>query len=107
MCAESPQANVSPDDRPVITAIIGGGGGCEAILRMVEEDLLGRFRMAIRGVADVNPDAPGLQCAREMGVELVTTDYRELYQIPDLGLLIELRGLVVHRSSSLPVQTTR
>ena len=55
--AAAQQKNIE-EDRPVITAIVGGGGGCEAILRMVQEDSLSRFRMAIRGVADINPDAP-------------------------------------------------
>ena len=80
------------EDRPVVTAVIGGGSGCEAILRMVHEDALGRLRMSIRGVADTNSNAPGLCYAREIGIELVATDYRELYKIPDLGLLIELTG---------------
>ena len=80
------------EDRPVVTAVIGGGGGGEAILRMVQEDTLGRFRMSIRGVADTNTEAPGLRYAREIGIEFVTTDYRELYKIPNLGLLIELTG---------------
>ncbi len=82
----------SKGDRPVVTAVIGGGSGCEAILRMVQEDTLGRFRMSIRGVSDPNTDAPGLQYAREIGIDFVTTDYRELYKIPNLGLLIELTG---------------
>ncbi len=83
---------VSLDDRPVVTAVVGGGSGCEVILRMVQEDTLGRFRMSIQGVADTNPYAPGMRYAREVGVGMVTTDYRELYEIPDLGLLIELTG---------------
>ena len=76
------------------TAIVGGGQGCESILRMVREDTLGRFRMEILGVAEVVPDAPGVRYAREQGVPLITTDHRELYDIPDLDLLIELTGLV-------------
>jgi two-component system NtrC family sensor kinase len=80
------------DERPLITAIVGGGRGCEAILRMVNEDTLGRFRMSIVGVADRDPDAPGVRYAREMGTEWVTTDYRDLYAIPDLDLIIELTG---------------
>ena len=80
----------SNDDRPLITAIVGGGCGCEAILRMV--DTLGRFRMSIVGVADINPEASGVHCAREMGIERVTTDYRDLYTIPNLDLIVELTG---------------
>ena len=80
------------DDRPLITAIVGGGPACEAILRMVKEDSLGSLRMSIVGVADRNADAPGVRYARRSGVPLITTDYRDLYTIPDLGLIIELTG---------------
>jgi len=85
-------------------AIVGGGVGCESILRMVEEDALGRFQMTVLGVADIDPDAPGLSYARQIGVKLVTHDYRELYEIPDLDLLIELTGLVEVRDE---VERTR
>jgi len=85
-------SQTSSEDSPTITAIIGGGNSFEAIFRMVQEDTLGRFRMSILGVADINPDAPGMRYARDIGVELVTTDYRKLYEIPDLSLLIELTG---------------
>ena len=94
----------SLEERPVVTAIIGGGSGCEVILRMVQEDTLGRFRMSIQGVADTNPNAPGMCYARQIGVELVTTDYRGLYEIPNLGLLIELTGSVEVRDE---VERTR
>ena len=82
----------SSEDHPVVTAIVGGGSGCEAILRMVQEDTLGRFRMSIRGVADSRQDAAGIRYARDVGIELVTTDYWQLYEIPGLELIIELTG---------------
>ena len=74
------------------TVIVGGGAGCESILRMVKHDSLGRFRMEVRGVADLDLDAPGARYAQEIGVPLVTTDYRELYDVADLDLVIELTG---------------
>ena len=73
-------------------AIVGGGKGCESILRMVAEDRLGRFRMRIIGVADKNPEAPGIRYARELEIPHLTTDFRELYDIPELELIIELTG---------------
>ena len=79
--------------RGLRTAIVGGGKGCESIVRMVQEDALDRFRMEIIGVADVRPDAPGVRYARLHGVPVITSDYRELYDIPDLELLVELTGL--------------
>lgn len=80
------------DEGALNTAIVGGGRGCEAILRMVYEDALKRFRMCVLGVADIDPEAAGMRYAREAGVEWVTTDYRELYTIPELDLIIELTG---------------
>ena len=80
------------EERSLITAIVGGGRGCEAILRMVQEDTLERFRMSIVGVADRNAEAPGVRYAHEMGIERVTTDYWDLYTIPNLDLIIELTG---------------
>ena len=78
--------------RRIRTAIVGGGQGCASFLRMVQEDILGRFHMSILGVADVNPDGPGMVYAREIGVPVVTTKYRDLYEIENLDLLIELTG---------------
>ena len=74
------------------TAIVGGGKGCRSVLEMVRDDALGRFPMDIVGVAELDPDAPGVQLAREIGVELVTTDHRELFELEDLALVIELTG---------------
>jgi PAS domain S-box-containing protein len=79
-------------ERPLNTAIVGGGKGCESFLKMVEADSLGRFRLVICGVADSRSDAAGIRLARKQGVALVTTDYKQLYQIPDLDLIIELTG---------------
>jgi len=78
--------------KPTNAAIVGGGNGCKSILEMVQGDTLGHFRMRVLGVADVAPDAVGIQYARQLGVPFVTTDYRELYEIPDLGVIIELTG---------------
>ncbi len=91
----SDEASISLDfypKRPLRTAIVGGGRGCVNILEMVRNDELGRFRMDILGVADPNMDAPGMELARETGVQLLTPDYRHLFDIPDLDLIIELVG---------------
>ena len=78
--------------RPLKAAIVGGGKGCVSILNMVEKDTLRDFRMRILGVADLDPNAPGITFAREIGVPLVTQRYEDLYKIPDLDLIIELTG---------------
>jgi two-component system NtrC family sensor kinase len=79
-------------DRYINAAIVGGGRGCVSVLKMVEDDTLSRFRLSIQGVADVDPQAPGIAYAKEIGIPVVTADYRELYQITDLDLIIELTG---------------
>ena len=73
-------------------AIVGGGKGCESILKMAEGGSLGSFRMRISGVADKDPEARGCLYAKKIGVPMVTTDYRDLYEIPNLDLIIELTG---------------
>ena len=77
---------------PTNAAVVGGGKGCESILKMVQADTLGQFRMRVLGVADADPNASGVRYARELGIPLLTTDYRELYKIPDLRVIIELTG---------------
>jgi len=85
-------AGEGSDSPPINTVIVGGGGGCEAFLRMVESYAFGRLQMCICGVADTDPEAPGVRYARARGVPVVTTDYRELYSVDDLELIIELTG---------------
>jgi len=80
------------DVKATNAAIVGGGKGCKSILEMVQGETLGQFRMRVLGVADTDPEAMGIQYARELGVPFVTTDYRELYQIPHLQVIIELTG---------------
>jgi PAS domain S-box-containing protein len=92
MHEDLPTVEIENSQPRLQAAIIGGGRGCESILRMVREDSLGRFRMRVQGVADIDPDAIGLRYARQIGVPLVTTDYRDLYGIEGLDLLIELTG---------------
>ncbi|MBW1808496.1 MAG: PAS domain S-box protein [Deltaproteobacteria bacterium] len=79
--------------RPLNAAIVGGGKGCVSILKMVEGDELGRFRMRVLGVADPDQNAQGIRYAIESKVPVVTSDYHELYKIPDLDFIIELTGL--------------
>jgi hypothetical protein len=59
---------------------------------MVRKDRLGQFRFCILGVADIDPEAIGIRYARDLEVPLVTTNYRELYSIDGLGVIIELTG---------------
>lgn len=72
-------------------AFIGGGMACRAILKIIlGETFLGQ-RPNIVGVADINDQAPGLKYAIMNGI-FTTHDYRKLYNIRDLNLIIELTG---------------
>ena len=70
-------------------AIVGGGYRCKALL----EAVLGHGGKApgpeILGVADTKPDAVGFQMARARGI-FTTTDYRELFALEKLDLILEL-----------------
>ena len=74
------------------TAIVGGGRGCATFMQMAAADRLGKFRLRVVGVADVNPDAPGLTYARDVGVKIITDDFHELLKIPGLQVILELTG---------------
>ena len=71
-------------------AIVGGGKVCKAILKIV----FGRnfpHKIDILGVADIHEQAKGLVYAREKGI-FTTLDYKDLYQLEGLNLIIELTG---------------
>lgn len=72
-------------------AIVGGGPGCKAIMEMIFAEKLSQLRMSLVGVACTNPKAVGFRYAQEKGV-YTTRDYRDLYKIKDLNLIIELTG---------------
>ena len=69
--------------------IVGGGRGCKAVMEMILARKLKRLRMKIVGVADLDQDAIGYRYAQEQGI-YTTTDYRDLYRLKDLDMLIEL-----------------
>jgi two-component system cell cycle sensor histidine kinase/response regulator CckA len=72
--------------------IVGGGRGCKAVMDMILTEKLKRLRMKVIGVADHNQDAVGYVHARERGI-YTTTDYRDLYKLHGLHMIIELTGL--------------
>ncbi|MFO7602137.1 MAG: PAS domain S-box protein [Candidatus Desulfacyla sp.] len=72
-------------------AIIGGGNACHNLLMLLSDERLKRLKLEIAGVADPDPDAPGMVRAREIGI-FTTSDFTELYTLPGLNLLIELTG---------------
>jgi PAS domain S-box-containing protein len=72
-------------------AIVGGGPGCKAIMEMIFAEKLSQLRMNLIGVACTNPKAVGYRYAQENGI-YTTKDYRDLYKLKDLNMIIELTG---------------
>lgn len=69
--------------------IIGGGVRCKALLEAVFAEKDKEKRPRILGVADNNPEAAGIQYAQSLGIT-TTTDYRDLFWIEGLEVLLEL-----------------
>ena len=72
-------------------AIVGGGPGCKAIMDVIFAETLSQLRMKLIGVSSRNPNAVGYLYAQKMGI-YTTTDYRNLYKLKDLHMIIELTG---------------
>jgi len=72
-------------------AIVGGGPGCKAIMDMIFAEKLSQLRMKLIGVACTNPKAVGYCYAQEKGI-YTTRDYRDLFNLKDLNMIIELTG---------------
>jgi hypothetical protein len=70
---------------PLKVALIGGGQACADLLTLLVEERLGRLGLEILGVADPNPEAPGIRQARQLGI-FTTSDFNQLYQGTGLGL---------------------
>lgn len=70
-------------------AIVGGGPGCKAIIDMIFAEKLSELQMKLIGVACTNPKAEGYRYAQERGI-YTTKDYRDLYKLEDLHMIIEL-----------------
>ena len=72
-------------------AIVGGGPGCKAIMDIIFAKKLSQLRMSLIGVAATNPKAVGYRYAQEKGI-FTTKDYRDLYGLKELNMIIELTG---------------
>lgn len=77
--------------KAVNVSIVGGGPGCKAIMDMIFAKKLSQLRMKLIGVACRNPDAVGYRYAQEQGI-YTTRDYRDLFKLKDLNMIIELTG---------------
>ncbi len=79
------------ESKIINVAIVGGGPGCKAIMDMIFAAKLSQLRMNLIGVACTNPKAVGYLYAKEKGI-YTTTDYRDLYELSELSMIIELTG---------------
>ena len=70
-------------------AIVGGGRFCLALLKSFFGEGFGEKKPNVIGVADLDPEAVGLTYASEMGI-FTTTDYKNLFKLDNLDLIIEL-----------------
>lgn len=70
-------------------AVIGGGRRCMSMLNMIRSRTFKRLSAEIVGVADLNPEAPGIHYARDQGI-YTTDDCARLFELEDLDLVIEL-----------------
>jgi two-component system NtrC family sensor kinase len=73
------------------TVIVGGGKGCRAIIGLAFGKFLKELTLNIIAVADVDPDAPGMDYARDHGIATYT-DVEKAIGIPGVELIIELTG---------------
>jgi signal transduction histidine kinase len=72
-------------------ALVGGGSDCKALIQFLETDSLHHIHFHIIGVVGAHKHAPGLAYAREKGI-YTTSDYRNLFDLENLHLIIELTG---------------
>ena len=61
-------------------AIVGAGPACLAIMDMISTERHPQLRMHLIGVADVNPEAPGVKRAQALNI-YTTTDYNDLFAL--------------------------
>jgi PAS domain S-box-containing protein len=70
-------------------AVIGGGNFCKKLLQLLFSEHFKDCELTILGIADIDDEAEGFVYAKQMGI-FATRNYRELYPLKDLQVLIEL-----------------
>jgi diguanylate cyclase (GGDEF)-like protein len=71
--------------RRLTIAIVGGNLRSASILRLLSEV----ENLAVVALADGNPSSPGVRLAEDLGI-FTTADISELYQVPDLDLIVDV-----------------
>ncbi len=74
-------------------AMVGGGNFCKQLLQLLFSEQFKDQHLSIIGVADQNDRAEGLLYAQKLGI-FTTADYRDLYELENLQILMELTGNV-------------
>ncbi|AEB08860.1 PAS domain-containing protein [Desulfobacca acetoxidans] len=89
---------------PLKIAIMGGGGLCQQVLQQITGGLSSLRRISILGVADPDPEAPGIQEAAVLGIPTVRDYPTLLAQEPDLVLELtgdpEVRKSIIQKKSA-------
>lgn len=79
------------EDFPLLKiGIIGGGRGCQKVLEQTAKSSGTKPRIIIIGVADPDPQAPGVTTAKTLGIPVYEDCLKVLRQNPDL--ILELTG---------------
>ncbi len=78
-------------DLPLNVAFVGGGNAFYGLLKILEKERLSRLKMKIIGVADINPDAPGMIYAKKLNL-FTTTNFKDFYSLEEVNFIIELTG---------------
>lgn len=81
---------VAEDFVPFRLGIVGGGKGCREVLELLVKDPRTRGRFQIIGIADPDPEAPGIRFARELGLPTFTSYEKVLAAQPEV--ILELTG---------------
>ncbi len=89
--------------------IVGGGKRCKTILEMSHRQRPPMVNASVVIVGDPNPEAPGYQYARKLGIE-TTTDLEVVCERKDLDFILDLAGqrdalirILVRKASQVPV----
>ncbi len=84
--------------------IVGGGTFCRKLIEFFLTRDLSPRKPVIVGVADVNPQAAGMQYARQLGI-FTSSDYHDLYDRLGIEVILEItrdRDMAANISKTLP-----
>jgi PAS domain S-box-containing protein len=89
-------------------AIVGGGNLCKKLLQLLFSEPFEDCHPTILGVADVDNQAEGWVLAKQLGI-FTTADYRELYALKDLQVIMELTpdaefGSIINKEKPIGVE---